>query len=289
MTRITFYILSLLLTSLLWSCGDDDISDSSIFDDDEEETFSTRFDEWILHNYTYPYNIDFKYRMEDIESSMDYTLVPAQVDKAQKLAKIVKHLWIEAYDEIAGIEFTRTYIPKVIHLIGSAAYEENGVIVGTAEGGKKVTLYYVNQLQINAKFLNQYYFLTMHHEFAHILHQTKNYSPEFQRISEGEYTGGDWYKMENSTALRKGFIDGYASAEPQEDFAETLAVYITNPADYWNEQIRKAGEVGGPILTRKIEYIRDYMLDLWDIDIDRLRDIVQRRTKELDSLDYETF
>lgn len=86
------------------------------------------------------------------------------------------------------------------------------MIVGTAEGGTKVTLYYVNQLQINTAFLNKYYFLTMHHEFAHILHQTKNYDPEFDRISEGSYTGGDWYNVANTTALREGFVDGYASS-----------------------------------------------------------------------------
>lgn len=149
----------------LWSCQGDEPTTTSIFDE-EEEVAETEFDQWLLHNYTYPYNIAFKYRMEDIESSMDYTLAPAEIDKAKKLAKIIKHLWIETYDEIAGVNFTRAYIPKVIHLIGSAAYEDNGMIVGTAEGGTKVTLYYVNQLQINTAFLNKYYFLTMHHEFC---------------------------------------------------------------------------------------------------------------------------
>ena len=277
MKKIIFYIINLLLIGTLWSCREDELNDKSIFDDGEEIA-KTKFDDWLLHNYTYPYNIAFKYRMEDIESSMDYTLAPADLDKARKLSKIIKHLWIETYDEIAGVDFTRAHIPKVIHLVGSAAYEDNGMIVGTAEGGAKVTLYYVNRLQINTDFLNKYYFLTMHHEFAHILHQTKNYDPEFERISEGSYTGGDWYNIESSTALKRGFVDSYASSEPREDFAETLAVYITNSADYWESQLVRAGETGAPIIKEKMEYIRIYMADVWGIDVNQLREIIQRRS-----------
>lgn len=288
MKKIIFYIINLLLIGTLWSCREDELNDKSIFDDGEEIA-KTKFDDWLLHNYTYPYNIAFKYRMEDIESSMDYTLAPADLDKARKLSKIIKHLWIETYDEIAGVDFTRAHIPKVIHLVGSAAYEDNGMIVGTAEGGAKVTLYYVNRLQINTDFLNKYYFLTMHHEFAHILHQTKNYDPEFERISEGSYTGGDWYNIESSTALKRGFVDSYASSEPREDFAETLAVYITNSADYWESQLVRAGETGAPIIKEKMEYIRIYMADVWGIDVNQLREIIQRRSKELDSLDLDNF
>ena len=40
------------------------------------------FDEWLLANYTYPYNVDFKYRMQDIESDHKYNLVPADYDKS---------------------------------------------------------------------------------------------------------------------------------------------------------------------------------------------------------------
>lgn len=87
-------------------------------------------------------------------------------------------MWLEAYDEATGNpNFLRQYIPKTIHFIGSPAYEDNGTMVlGTAEGGMKITLYNVNDInpdQIDINLLNDYYFQTMHHEFAHILHQTK--------------------------------------------------------------------------------------------------------------------
>ena len=106
MRKIAFYIINLFVIGSLWSCQGDEPTTTSIFDE-EEEVAETEFDQWLLHNYTYPYNIAFKYRMEDIESSMDYTLAPAEIDKAKKLAKIIKHLWIETYDEIAGDNYTR--------------------------------------------------------------------------------------------------------------------------------------------------------------------------------------
>lgn len=83
MRKIAFYIINLFVIGSLWSCQGDEPTTTSIFDE-EEEVAETEFDQWLLHNYTYPYNIAFKYRMEDIESSMDYTLAPAEIDKAKK-------------------------------------------------------------------------------------------------------------------------------------------------------------------------------------------------------------
>ena len=286
MNKILTYISMLMLSCFLWSCNDDNLDSKSIFDTSEVER--NDFEKWLLHNYTYPYNIDFKYRLEDIESDMDYMLVPADVDKSIKLAKLVKYCWLEAYDEVAGIDFTRTYVPKTIHLIGSAAYNDDGsMVLGTAEGGLKITLYLVNSLQIDKDFLNYYYFKTMHHEFAHILHQTKNYDPDFETVSVGNYIGNDWIYNSDTDARQAGFVTPYAQSEPNEDFVENIAVYVTNPEEYWNALLEDAGEEGAAIILEKFAFVRDYLNDTWGIDIDQLRDVVQRRTGELGLLDLD--
>ena len=48
----------------------------------------------------------------------------------------------------------------MIHLVGSPAYKNNGdMILGTAEGGLKITLYNVNNINVlNVADLNYYYF-----------------------------------------------------------------------------------------------------------------------------------
>ena len=165
-------MLMLTATLSFTACqSDDKLDPTSIFDTNPPKRDA--LEQWLQENYTYPYNIDFKYKMEDIESDMKYTLVPADSAKAAKLAILIKYLWLESYDEVAGITFTKTYVPRIIHLIGSAAYNSNGTIVlGTAEGGLKITLYIVNSLTqssiSNPQTLNTYYFKTMHKQHLYI-------------------------------------------------------------------------------------------------------------------------
>ncbi len=258
MKKYIIYSLIMTLTCGLGACNNDEDVDkaNSIFSTEEVER--SPFDNWILGNYTHPYNIALKYRMEDNESDMTHVLAPADYKKSVVLAKIIKHVWLEAYDEATGNpDFLRQYIPKTIHFIGSPAYEDNGTMVlGTAEGGMKITLYNVNDInpdKIDINLLNEYYFQTMHHEFAHILHQTKNYDPAFDRITENAYIGSDWYMVgANRNAWQQGFVTPYAMSESREDFVENIAVYVTNTKDYWNNMLQNAGENGRALIKQKI-------------------------------------
>lgn len=284
MKRIAYNIAARLLcctlTTALTACQGDELSSQSVMTDDGLQ-YHDPFDDWLYMNYTVPYNIRLKYHMEDIESEYEYTLAPADYDKAVKVAHIFKYTWLEAYDEICGVDFTRRYVPKVMHLVGSAAYARNGTIMmGQAEGGMKITLYAVNQLQLNHTFLDLY-FHTIHHEFAHILHQTKDYPPDFEKISEGRYVSGDWYLETDQHALQTGFVSAYAMSEPREDIAELTAEYITHDADYWQKLMSNAGQQGAAIISMKLDILRAYMLSAWNIDIDELRDIIQRRVDDV--------
>lgn len=192
-----FKYITIILFAIcgLSACSEDDLDDRSIFEGTAIQR--AEFDNWLLNNYVYPYNVDFKYRLEDHESDQKYNLVPAEFRKSVAIAKLVKFLWIDAYIEVMNNdrEFICTYGPKMIHLIGSPAYEEGQIVLGTAEGGLKVTLYNVNALDPDnpdIEVLNFWYFKTMHHEFAHILHQTIEFPQEFYEISTGKYTGGSW-------------------------------------------------------------------------------------------------
>lgn len=284
MKRIAYNIaaglLCCTLATALTACQGDELSSQSVMTDDGLQ-YHDPFDDWLYMNYTVPYNIRLKYHMEDIESEYEYTLAPADYDKAVKVAHIFKYTWLEAYDEICGVDFTRRYVPKVMHLVGSAAYARNGTIMmGQAEGGMKITLYAVNQLQLNHTFLDLY-FHTIHHEFAHILHQTKDYPPDFEKISEGRYVSGDWYLETDQHALQTGFVSAYAMSEPREDIAELTAEYITHDADYWQKLMSNAGQQGAAIIGMKLDILRAYMLSAWNIDIDQLRDIIQRRVDDV--------
>lgn len=280
------YSLIIILTCALGSCNNDEDVDKthSIFS--TEEIDRAMFDKWLLNNYTNTYNIELKYRMEDNESDMSHVLIPADYTKSVILAKIVKHVWLEAYDEITGNpKFLCQYVPRTIHFIGSPAYEDNGTMVlGTAEGGMKITLYSVNDINpeyIDMDVLNEYYFETMHHEFAHILHQTKNYDPAFDRITENAYIGGDWYMNNTQEAWNQGFVTPYAMSESREDFVENIAMYVTNTAAYWNNMLDKAGAQGRALIQQKFDIVYNYMEQTWGINLDDLRETVLRRQNEI--------
>ena len=291
MKKLYIFMLASLFAIGFVACSEDELSDTTIFP--VEAPQRDAFDEWLLQNFTYPYNVEFMYKFKDIESDMSYTLVPADSAKAAKLAKIVKFLWFDAYMETVGQEFVKSNVPRIITVIGSPAYNNNNTMVmGTAEGGYKVVLYMVNMLTpsilANYQTLTEYYFTTMHHEFMHILNQKIPYDTEFDRISEKDYVSGNWYQQNtNTVALPSGFIRNYAMAEGREDFAETYAQYITNSDALWASKMAIAGPEGEAIILQKLEMIRTYMRELWHIDIDELHKAVQRRGTEIGLLDLE--
>lgn len=283
------FIVAVIAGGILTSCSEDSLSDTSIFDTESPER--NELDNWLQTEYVNPYNIDFKYRFEDKESDHQYNLLPADYDKSIALAKLVKFLWLESYEELMNDEgmFIKTYCPKIITLIGSKAYnpDSHSVVLGTAEGGLKVVLYNVNELDTDnpdVEVLNEWYFKTMHHEFAHILHQTKDYPVEYNEITMGKYTGPSWINLSEKEALELGFISNYASTESQEDFVEIIANYVTHDAQWWKERMDMAGEGKEP-LQQKLEIVKEYLTTSWDISLDELRTIVQRRSAEVSSLD----
>lgn len=286
------YLFALSLLVGAWSCDKDEISSNSIFDD--QDTPPTVFDEWLLLNYTYPYNIDFKYKLVDIETNFTYQLTPASVEKSVAMAKLIKFLWLEVYDKVGGITFTRTYVPRTILLVGSPGINPNGTeLLGTAEGGLKITLYKVNDLDMAAldmATLNEWYFKTIHHEFGHILHQTKNYPSHFLQISSTDYIGDGWSDSaeSESKAYKLGFVSRYARHSVDEDFVETLAVFVTSDVAQWNTILAAAGASGRAKIEQKFETLRTYLTDSWGIDVVALRDAVQTRSALIGNLDLTT-
>ncbi|HXK75301.1 MAG TPA: putative zinc-binding metallopeptidase [Bacteroidaceae bacterium] len=332
--KILKYILLLGIVSIFASCSEDSLDSESIFKD--EKTTPNALDTWLSDNYTSPFNIRFNYRYVDIESDREYNLVPAEYDKSVALAKIIKYLWLDAYVEVtanADPSFMQTYCPKVIQLIGSAAWNDDGSrILGQAEGGLKITLYEVNAIDlnnINVETMNDLWFHTMHHEFAHILHQNKLYSTDFKLITGSTYNSAGWTDYSNTDAHHLGYITNYASSEPNEDFVELVSMYVTHTEAWWQAMLADAKQAqisasayasyanggtklpdnaslktvtgqdaegndvtlyylyygGDEKIKQKFEIVTKYFINSWGFKLSDLRDIVQRRSESLDSLD----
>lgn len=267
------------------SCSEDPLSENSVIKVKKYE--ENDFDRWLRVNFLTPYNIDFIYRYEFIESDMNYYTVPADMNSSIMMAHLVKYLCIESYDEVAGITFTRTYFPKMFFLIGEFEYRNNGtMILGTAEGGKKILLSGLNYLSLIAndiEALNYYYIKTIHHEFVHILNQTVEFSADYKLITGSGYVADSWSEYPyNVGYLERGFISSYSQHSATEDFAEIMSTYITNSKDWWEEQMEAAGEEGRTLIYKKLDLVREYLKDGFNIDIDELRSTLMRRQKDIE-------
>ena len=280
------YILSIAIVAAALtaaSCVKDEMSPNSVIK--VSQTQKNDFDRWLEANFLLPYNIDFKYRYEMNESDMNYFTIPADYEYSVVMAHLVKYLCVETYDEVAGISFTRSYFPKMFFLTGEWEYQNNGtIILGTAEGGKKIFLAGVNLLpqhMDSAEELNHYYIKTIHHEFTHILNQTIDYPVDFAMVTGTAYVADSWSDSPyNKEFLKRGFITAYSQHSDTEDFAEMMSEYITHDQAWWDEQIAKAG-AKGYLIEAKLDYVRNYMMDSFNIDLDQLRATVLRRQEDV--------
>lgn len=226
-----------MVAPLFAACSSEELGPTifpDVSDEPDPASYTYKFDKWINANFRDIYNVDFKYLMEDVEADMQYNLVPATYENARDLALLTKYLWYDSYKELTGEDFIKSYGPRILHLVGSPAYNPNSgtETLGLAEGGLKVTLFKVNEMDLSdINMLNEYYFRTMHHEFGHILHQTKSYPTDFNLLSTGRYDDSSWQSKQPGYVASLGFVTPYASSQAREDFAETIANYLTRSQD----------------------------------------------------------
>lgn len=294
------YVLLAAGVLVISACKKEKLDEQSVFVDSKVE--KNPLDNYIYNNFVSSYNIDVLYKYVDRESDLDYNLIPANYNSSIRLTKLLKYLGLEPYDEVTGSKaFMKRFFPKLINYIGEAAYRNNGTkVLGTAEGARKITLYEVNKLNAttgaNADFLTNSYFHTIHHEFQHILNQTTEYPTSFKTISGNTYVNDTWNtKYPNSTAgigaaLADGFISPYASSSDKEDFAELYSFYVTLSATQFNTMLNATGSTaaGRALINSKLLVVKSYMLTVWGIDMDVLRDNIANRKANLGSFDQTT-
>lgn len=290
MNKIKYWLLATVIALVFGACSEDDEPnpDMSVINMNTGE--QNEFDKYLEKTFVDTYNINFAYKWADIEGDMDYALVPASYENSIKMANLIKYLVLDPYEEVAPDGFLEKYFPKMFMMVGSAGWHNNGTYtLGTAEGGLKITLFLINDLDVtDVQTLYSHYFRTIFHEFSHILHQTKDYTTDFDKISTTDYVGGAWSSSWSDTnpSAAKGFVSDYSSKEVNEDFVESIAHYLTNTPESWEEKLVASGE-GRPILEQKLTIIKSYFKDSWDINLDDLREAINFRAEKLDELDLD--
>ncbi len=236
----------------------------------------TPLDNWLLYNFTQPFNIEVKYRWDASEADLYRTLVPPKVTQVQPLMEVVKSVWIDPYDQLAGGSFIKTYCPKQFLLIGSARYNIDGTFtLGTAEGGRKVVLYVVNDFVPEDRSALKTMLHIVHHEFGHILNQKIPYPSSFREITGGAYTS-DWRFTSIAQARANGFITNYAMASPDEDFVEMVATMLIQGKEGYEAILDcETSATSLAILRKKEELVVQYYKESFNIDFYELQNAVQ--------------
>lgn len=373
----------------LASCASDEPNPEQMVTKVSATATQTDFDKWLEHNFLKPYNINIQYRLNNNELDPEAYITPVSYEQAIRFAHITKHACLEAYDEVTGSQlFVRSLFPKLLQLGGSHLYNMNGTIdQGAAEGGRKISIYGLNSVNLENFDQISEMFHTMHHEFGHIQNQTKSFSQEYRAITPTQYQGAQWstywaelegastvdqtirsevkasnpsiqtfldryaaltsdierltaeledffvtdaeakqaeldaktaerealqttfyaseggklwrrvnsqlaYYMNKSgyldlNALRAGFISAYSTASPDEDFVEVQATYIMETPHTWETLLILAGP-GANAIKQKLAMVRAYLKTEWSIELDALRDAVQRRHNNISTIDINS-
>ena len=258
----TIYALSLAaLVLCVYSCRSNDDFTDTIFNTDipdvDANSATGPFDQWLYDNFVVPYNTEIQYKFNLPASKLEYLLAPSEYKKSQLLSHFIKYLFYEVYTKYAGDESMKKYGPRIFHFIGSSAYSTTTETeeLGYASAGVKITLLKVNEMKYwtptdpytakDIDDLNEHQFHTMHHEFSHILHQTKSYPVSFGQVTPGDYDGRDWQDRDSVLSHTLGFVTHYGSSAIYEDFVETLSCAITNNDCRWMYTIIDACANGG--------------------------------------------
>ncbi len=233
-------------------------------------------DQWLYDSITKPYNIEVKYRWDPWEVNLDKTLVPPEESKVIPAMSAIKQIWIDPFNAETGSDvFIKTYSPKTFVLVGSPEYNYNGTIVlGQAEGGKKITMFVINNFDKSNITELRRMLHTIEHEFAHILHQNVLYPQDYKTITPG-YTS-TWFNISDATAQSQGFATAYAMASPDEDFVEMIATMLVEGRQRFNEMVSAQPAAAQSAFRQKEDIVVTYFRQVWNIDFYSL----QRRTQE---------
>jgi substrate import-associated zinc metallohydrolase lipoprotein len=259
-------LLLLLLAGFITACSEADENLDIPLPGLGGETWTKgTVDTWLDNNYVKPYNIEVKYRFDRYELALNKVLTPPREDKVIPVMETIKKTWIEPYEQEGGADFIKRLSPKQFVLVGSAQYNSDGTItLGTAEGGRKVVLYVINDFDKKNKPEVKQMLHTIEHEYGHILHQTIMYPEEYKRVTTN-YTA-NWYDYSLADARSRGFITEYARNNPDDDFVEMISMMLIEGRTGFNAIVNSAPASAQPLLKRKEELVVRYFKEAWNID-----------------------
>ncbi len=274
-------VLAVMLLILIGSCDEDgSLGESQL---NTETPDLSELDEYIRSNYVDTYNIDVLYQWN--ENVVDYNrfLFPPTEEQVQPVLEVVKKIWLDSYTEIGGEDFVKLVAPRQLLLVGGRNFNRSGtILLGIAEGGKRITLFETDLVDVKDRGNITRFISTIQHEYTHILNQTKPFDEQgFGRITPTEYTA-QWFNTSIADARELGFVTDYARNDVVEDFAEMVNIMLVNSNEEYNAIVDAIANPQARVDIRAKEaMVVEYFDTQWGIDFYELQAVTARNTQEV--------
>lgn len=271
------FLYALIVSTGLLSCKKEkslnvDLNKSNVDTYKDNDT-----DKWLKANFLDIYNMEVMYRFDRFQIALDKDAVPVIEAKVKPMMEAFRTVYITPYMNIGGKNFFMPIVPKEVALFGSAQYrtEDHTKLLGTADAGRQINLFEVNNYDPNdfGDFMEKFH--TIHHEFTHILNQNIPVPPGFEEVSNN-YVGAQWIQRSAAEAKNLGFITPYSRMNKNEDFAEMSSSLLVEGQDYFDVYTNSASADGAAKLRAKERIIVDYFKASFGIDFRALQAEVKK-------------
>jgi substrate import-associated zinc metallohydrolase lipoprotein len=271
MKKTLFYTYTLIICMAFTACKKEELPTTPILGLGGDTWVKGPIDDYIKQNFTDPYNIEVKFKWDPYELAYNKNITPVKEEQVVPALDAVKSIWMAPYEKVIGQAFLRKFSPRQFVLAGSAEYNSDGTIVlGEAESGKKITLLVINDYNRLDVFQVTRMLHTIHHEFAHILHQNISYAREFKQLNPQWYTAS-WFNTDDATANAQGLVTPYAKAAADEDFVETISFLLVEGQDAFDAIVANNPGTAATILRTKESIVVDYFQKAYNIDFRALQ------------------
>lgn len=285
MKKLLLYVSAILV--VFSSCRKEEKLEVDMSKYNSDFNVQSNLDQWLTTTFVNPYNIEVIYRFNRNLTDVAKDIAPADIDRVEPVMSAVLNSYLKPYETVAGKAFIKRFCPKQYVLYGSVSYNTNGsVTLATAEGGRKVVLYDVNNFSaanVEGESGVRRKLRTIHHEFTHILNQNVVIPPEFAAINQADYFT-DWTNAtQNSAEIAKGFgfVSRYARSVYTEDFAEMVAHLLAQGQIWFDNYVVSAPVSAQRNLRRKEELVVQYFKDAFGINFRTLQAEVQNSLKTI--------
>ncbi len=275
----------IILALIFFSCYSEEKLNVPV--NDSAEVPDTELDRYIQEKFTDEYGMAIRYRYVDRYVDPNQRVTPPELENVRPMLDFIEEFWIEPYASVPnGEAFFKDHVPAEIVFLGGLIYNGDGTVtLGTADAGAQITFTNVNDIDPEDESWRALQLQTVYHEFAHIVHQKYKLPTSYESISPTGYTSaGSWFVLSNQEALHRGFVSPYATSNPNEDFAETVAFYLFDD-DFDGHFIDKeddcqtadceASNQGKVLIEQKISIIIDHYKRVTGVDLEQVRAQVQ--------------